>query len=315
MSTQQPSLFPLDELETASPPSQPLLLPSDSLEAALAPFDDYMAQREFAQNTQASFRNDLKLFLEFIGPQTPLAACSQQKLEAFLGYLQTGRRVPCSGKSLDRRITTLKVFFGWLAAKEVLRTDPAAPLEHLGSRSPLPQILTDEQVDRVLTLTREMRDAAKAPDARPHLLIMLILDAAIKKTECLNLALEHIDVSDPAEPIITIHYERPRQRFKVRKLAVSPEWARTLDLYLRRYQPKEKLFECTGRNLEYLLHTVATVAYLPFALTFEMLRWTSAVRSLKAGMDAERLRRRLGLSRIAWQATWPTLQKLVEGPL
>jgi len=315
MTTQQPSLFPLDGFEPAIPPAQPLLLPSDSLEAALAPFDEYMAQREFAANTRASFRNDLKLFLEFVGPQTSLAACSRYKLEEFLEYLQTRRDAPCSDRSLDRRITTLKVFFGWLAAKEVLRVDPAAPLEHRGAQSPLPQILTENQVEQVLTLTRQMRDAADSPDARPHLLVTLILETAIKKTECLNLALEHIDVSDPAQPNITIQYERPRQRFKVRRLAVSPEWAHTLEIYLRRYQPKDKLFECTGRNLEYLLHTIATVAYLPFALTFEMLRWTSAVRSLKAGMDPERLRKRLGLSRIAWQATWPTLQKLTEGPL
>ena len=315
MSTQQPSLFPLDELETSSPPNQPSLTPTDSLEAALPLFDEYMAQREFAQNTRAAFRNDLKLFVEFMGAQTTLAACSQPKLEAFLEYLRTGRGTPLSARSLDRRITTLKVFFGWLAEKEVLRVDPAAPLAHLGSRSPLPQILTEEQIDKVLKLTREMRDAADSPDARPHLLILLVLDAALKKTECLNLALEHIDVSDPAQASITVHYERPRQRFKARKLAVSPEWAATLEPYLRRYQPREKLFECTGRNLEYLLHTIATVAGLSFALTFEMLRWTSASRSLKAGMDADRLRRRLGLSRIAWQATWPTLQKLLEGPL
>jgi integrase/recombinase XerD len=274
-----------------------------------------MAQREFAHNTRAAFRNDLKLFLAFMDAQTPLSACSPARLQAFLDYLQTGREAPCSGKTLDRRITTLKVFFGWLAAKEVLRTDPAAPLEHVGSSSPLPQILTEGQLDQVLTLTRQMRDAADSPDARPHLLITLLLDTALKKTECLNLALEDVDVSDPAHPSINIRYERPRQRFKARRLAVSAEWAQTLERYLRRYQPTDKLFECTGRNLEYLLHTIATVAYLPFALTFDMLRWTSAARSLKAGMEPDHLRRRLGLSRLAWQAAWPILQKLAQGPL
>ncbi len=314
MTLHQPSLFPLDDA-SREPRKAPLLLPTDSLAAALPHFDDYMAEREFALNTRASFGHDLKLFVDFMGAQTPLMACTRDRLQAFLDWLRTRRGAPCSDRSLDRRITTLKVFFGWLVSKEVLAVDPAEPLAHLGTRSEPPRVLTDAQVEQVLTLTRQMRDAAEAPDARPHLLVLLILDAALKKTECMNLALEHIDVSDPDHASVKVVYTRPRQRFKARQVAVSREWAETLPIYLRRYQPSQMLFECTGRNLEYVLHTIATVAGLSFALTFDMLRWTSATRSLRAGMEADRLRRRLGLSKIAWQDTGPMLSKLVEGPL
>jgi len=64
-----------------------------------------------------------------------------------------------------------------------------------------------------------------------------------------------------------------------------------------------------------VLHTIATVAGLSIALTFDMLRWTSAARSLRAGMESDHLRRRLGLSEIAWQETSPMLNKLIEEPL
>lgn len=314
MTIHQPSLFPLDDAPRAQRPA-PLLLPTDTLAAALPLFDEYMAQREFALNTRASFGHDLKLFVEFIGAGTALRDCTRDKLQAFLDWLRVRRGAPCSDRSLDRRITTLKVFFGWLVSKEVLLVDPAEPLAHLGARSEPPRVLSDAEIEQVLTLTRQMRDAAESPDARPHLLVLLILDAALKKTECMNLALEHVDVSDPSHASVKVVYARPRQRFKARSVAVSREWAETLPLYLRRYQPTENLFECTGRNLEYLLHTIATVAGLSFALTFDMLRWTSAARSLRAGMEADRLRRRLGLSKIAWQDTGPMLNKLVEGPL
>ena len=282
---------------------------------ALDPFQTFMQQREFSTNTINSFNNDLQLLISYLGEDTTLAQCTTHRLEGFVHYMQYERGAPCSVKSLDRRITTLKVFFGWLASHGILANDPAAPLVHYGAVSPLPQILSDDQVEEILAITRSMRDAAEAPDARPHLLVTLILSAAIKKSECMNIALQHLDLGDPTQPSVYIHYEKPRQRFKSRRLALPSDWGPTFEVYMRRYQPKEKLFECSARNLEYVLHMIAMLAHLREMLTFETLRWTSAVGSVKAGMDPERLRKRLGLSRISWQQTWPILQKLVEDPL
>jgi site-specific recombinase XerD len=315
MSPEQLELLPLGGVQTIKLPPKPTLQNTDPLRAAWGPFTTYMRQREFSEHTISAFLNDLDLLADYLGPETLLIKCTTPRLEEFVHHLQYGRGVPCSGKSLDRRITTLKVFFGWLAQKNILHSDPAAPLIHHQARSPLPQILNDKQLAALLDTTRSMRDADKAPDARPHLLVSLILDTAIKKAECMNIALAQIDVSDPAQPTVYINYDKPRQRFKIRRLALGAEWTKTLERYLRRYQPRTKLFECTPRNLEYMLHTVSLVAVLPFPLTFEMLRWTSAVRSLKAGMAEEHLRKRLGLSRISWEQTLPILKKLAEWPL
>jgi site-specific recombinase XerD len=315
VSGQQLELFPLGSVEKLDLPPKPALHSKDTLQAALPFFSAYMQQKEFAENTRKSFLNDLKLFLEYVGGETPLAECTTPRLEAFIRYLQTGRGVPCSGKSLDRRITTLKVFFGWLANSNILAADPAAPLVHEGALSPLPQILTDKQVEELLAVTRSMRDAAEAPDARPHLLVSLILATGIKKSECMGIALQHVDISDTEHPSAYIQYNKPRQRFKTRRLALPEDWVATLGVYMRRYQPRARLFECTPRNLEYVLHTTAILANLPEALTFETLRWTAAVRSFRAGMDEEHLRKRLGLSKISWVGALPIIRKLAEDPL
>jgi integrase/recombinase XerD len=315
MGTEQLELFPLGVARTADAPAEPILPSSAPLSAAMEPFTGYMRQRELATNTIKSFLNDLKLFAAFIGPQTPLRDLTTRKLEQFLDYLERGRGVPCSPKSLARRITTLKVFFGWLARGSVLPTDIAAPLPQHEAVSPLPQILSDRQVEEVLSVTSSMRDAPESPDARPHLLVTLVLDAALKKSECMRLRLHDIDLSESGKPVVVVQYDKPRQRFKARRLALPAEWAETLQPYLRRYQPRERLFECTPRNLEYVLHTVSVLANLPTMLTFETLRWTSAVRSFRQGMDEEHLRKRLGLSRVSWQIDLPIIRKLGEGPL
>lgn len=312
MDARQMELFPLGQTDVLELPGRPALQAEDRIQDALPHFMAFMQQRAFAANTVKSFLNDMKLFIDFVGEETPLAKCSLERLEAFVHYLQYERDVPCSPKSLARRITTLKVFFGWLARYGILVPDPAANLVYGPARSPLPRVLTERQIEALLAVTRSMRDAEEAPDARPHLLITLLLSTGIKKAECMRLRLDQIDLSDPSQPTVYIHYDTPRQRAKSRRLALPAEWTETLGIYLRRYQPKERLFECTPRNLEYVLHTLSTVTRLPQPLTFETLRWTSAVRHYCAHMDEDHLRRRLGLSKMAWRYALPIIQRLAK---
>ncbi|MFP3895325.1 MAG: tyrosine-type recombinase/integrase [Anaerolineales bacterium] len=316
MPAKQFELFSLENLKELDLPQGPELSPSSPLEDTCAPFQKYMEQKEFTENTIRCFLSDMRLFVEFAGPTTPLSECSTKKLRDFLHYLQEERDTPCAPKTLDRRITTLKVFFEWLVRYDILPHDPAEPLEHRQAHSPLPHILSESQIETLLSITRAMRDADEAPDARPHLLVTLILSTGMKKGECMDIALEHIDPGAPdTPPSVYIHYDEPRLLFKRRRLALPEDWIDTLEIYLRRYQPQEKLFECTARNLEYVLHKISDLANLRSNITFEMLRWTCAVRNYQEGMDEERLRKRLGLSEIAWPDTLSTIQKLGQGPL
>ncbi|MEZ4717138.1 MAG: site-specific integrase [Caldilineaceae bacterium] len=86
---------------------------------------EYMVRKGFSENTIKAFRNDLKITAEFLGDSTQLNHISTQHLEDYLTWLQDERGKPCSAKTLARRITTLKVFFGWLHGIGVIGTDPA----------------------------------------------------------------------------------------------------------------------------------------------------------------------------------------------
>ena len=99
---------------------------------------------------------------------------------------------------------------------------------------------------------------------------------------------------------------------RAHKLAFAKELLPVLDQYLDKYQPKENLFECTPRNLEYVLADVSELAGLPEQVSFEMLRWTSAVRDFRDGMEHEHLRKKLGLSKITLRETSEKLAKIAE---
>ena len=283
-----------------------------SLADASGAFYGHMIRQGFSDNTVKAFQADLRLFTKHAAADVPIGGIEQSDVEQFLTWMRSERGVPCSPKTYARRLTTLKVFFGWLTESGVIATDPAAPVVHDRPTTPLPEILYDDSVNALLGTARDLLWAAK-PDARPFLLVTLILQTGIKKGECMEIKQEHVDLSNPQAPVLYVRYADPRRTLKERKLALGPTFTAVYRQYLREYQPKELIFECTARNLEYVLEDLATTAGVKGGASFEQLRWTCAVRDYRNGMPAGQLRQKLGLSHITWRETLPKVQKLA-GP-
>ena len=302
----------VSEGESPQAKAPPGLSAQSSLRAALGDFEVHMQGRGFSENTVKAFLSDLNILAQFVGVGTAVGNISTRDLNRFTDWLVSGRGVPCNPKSLARRVTTLKVFFGWLAETGVLPQDPAAPVVHKPVMTPLSDVLSDAEVERVLGVTQAMRHGEK-PDARPHLLVTLLLHTGIKKGECMNIVMNHLDFGDPAQPVLWIRYANPSRRHKERKLRLPVWWPAVLAEYRAQYQPQEALFACTARNLEYVLKHVAGQAELAHALSFEMLRWTCAVRDYQAGMETNKLRQKLGVSKITWREVGVKVARLA-GP-
>jgi len=305
------------EKKTVEARTPPPFSSQASLKAATGGFTEHMEREGFSEHTVKAFLSDLNILSQFVGPGRAINTIGTKDLDNFLEWLQTGRGVPCNDKSLARRLTTLKVFFSWLNEVGVLGTDPAAPIVHQPVSTPLPKILTEEEIQRTQSLTQALRHPASGgrSDARPHLLLTLLLQTGIKKGECMNIVLNHLDLANPQAPAVWIRYNNPRYRHKERMLKLPTEWPEALEEYKDQYEIQDALFPCTARNLEYVLADVATAADLPNGLSFEMLRWTSAVRDYKSGMSADRLRQKMGLSKASWRETKIKLSKLAAQAL
>lgn len=285
------------------------------LSTAIEAYLEHIENGKLSPHTIKSFMYDLNILVEFATPARPIGQIAHRDLENFIDWLLHGRGVPCNAKSLSRRITTLKSFFRWLTEAGVIEDDPAAPIAQRPVATPLPEVLTEEQIKQMLAAATQLRHAADKPDGRPYLLVTLLLKTGIKKSECMAITLEHIDLSDPAEPVVWIRYADPRYHHKERKLRLDPKWPQVLEEYRQQYAIEHTLFPCTPRNLEYVLADVGTLAGLPKQLSFEMLRWTCAVRDIQTGMKPDTLRHKLGLSEVTWHETWPKVEKLAAPAL
>jgi site-specific recombinase XerD len=279
------------------------------LRDTLALFQRELSRAGKTEHTVKAFTSDLQLLGEFAGDTTPLGRFTTTLLNEFLSWLEHGRGVSCSRKSYARRVTTLKVFFKWLHSIRAVPDDPAKPILQRSGPAPLSHVLSPEQADDAIGYTDHLRRADK-PDTRPALLFRLLLDTGIKKSEAMRILPEHIDRSNPEHAILLVKQASAKDLYKERRVALQPAWLRLLDEYMSQYRPKAEIFNCTARNLEYVLEDVGVGALIPFKLSFEIMRWTSAVRDYRAGNDPDEIRDKLGLSAVSWQETFGKIKRL-----
>ena len=313
MSDGQVNLFPEGTLPPEVDEPTPPLAPTASIQATLGVFEEHMRDKGFAINTVKAFASDVRLLGKFLGMGQPIGEIGTKNLNDFLNWLVTERGVPCGPKSYARRVTTLKVLFSWLHEAGVLSHDPAAGVIQKSVTSPLPTVPTEADLEKSLIVTQALRYDDKKPDARPHLLLTLLLKTGVKKSEAMNMVPNHIDRTEPDEPVLFIRYANPRLRYKERKVPLDASWLTVLDEYLAQYTPPDTVFTCTARNLEYVLHDVAEAAGIDKGLlSFENLRWVSALRDLRNGVEPDDIRQKLGLSKITWRETKAKLEKLKQ---
>lgn len=271
----------------------------------------YLRDQGKSPYTIKSFISDLSLLAGYLPPDRAVGDVTTRELNNFLGWLQHGRGVPCSPKSLARRITAIKAFFRWLHQNGRIAADPAEKVIQYSVISPLPQVLTPEEEQKVLEVAEAHRRGRK-PDARPYTLLSLLLHTGIKKGECLNIHRNHIDNSNPEAPFLFIRYSNPRNRYKERKLPLSQAWMEAYQEYLAQYQPRDVIFPWSARRLEYLLEDIGEEAGLTKHLSFDMCRWTCALRDWRSGTEREQIRQKLGISKIQWREIGMKLQRLAE---
>ena len=281
------------------------------LPPAIQAWKIYLHDQGRTNNTLKAFSADLSLLADFLPPDKPLGQITTKDLDDFLDWLQNDRNVPCSPKTLSRRITSIKSFFRWLTVNGVLSHNPAEKIVQKTVVSPLPEVLTAAEQEKVLDAAEAMRTAAN-PDLRPYVLLRLLLETGLKKGECLHLMTNHVELEGPEAPRIFVRYSSPRYRYKERNIPVSSAWAEAYREYIQRYDIKNQVFPWSQRRLEYLLEDVGNAAGLDKHLSFDMCRWTSALNDLTAGIDTDKIRQKLGISKIQWREVYAKLHSLAK---
>ena len=276
---------------------------------ALQSWESYLTDQGRSPNTVKAFQSDVRLLTQFLPPDQAIGAITTRDLDRFFRWMEKERDVPCSPKTLARRITAIKAFFRWLHHNGAILVDPAEKVPQKSVLSPLPEVLNPDEVEAVLSAAEKTRRQAKA-DARPYTLVSLLLETGIKKGECITLGLNHVDLASPSGPLLFVRYTSPAQRYKERKIALPESWVSAFHEYRSQYNLGERLFPWSQRRLEYLLEDLGEEARLKKHLSFDMCRWTCALSDWDSGMERDKIRQKLGISKVQWREISMKLERL-----
>jgi integrase/recombinase XerD len=260
----------------------PPLTPRSSLELARAWYRRELEQAGRPVNTIESYCYDLVVLEKLIGPK-PIAAINQTDISRLLG--------DANGRSTrKRRLTSVRRFFRFLIDDaRVLRADPTdGHYPHtIQLRSPVPLFPTEQEAF-----------LAAATDDEPWSLpaIWLMLRLGLTRSELLALRREHIDLADPAGPVVYVFYDEPSKRGKERKLAASREFAAIYAAFLEARAPVDLLFPVGPQAVNGMVDRVRAAAGIEKEVTPQTLRHTFAVDRANAGATEEDLLALLGLA-------------------
>lgn len=282
------------------------------LVTAIKSWEMFLTDQGRSPHTIKAFLSDVRLLTAFLPEDVTLGKVTTKELNRYFEWMEKERDVPCSPKTLARRITAAKSLFRWLHKFGALVVDPAEKVAQRSAISPIPTVLTPKEYDEALLAADRHRRAAK-PDARPYALVYLLLSTGIKKSETLGINLEHLELDTPNGPQVFIKYATPANRYKERKITLPEDWIPAYEEYVAQYKPEEKLFPWSQRRLEYLLEDVSNEAGLNKHLSFDMCRWTCALNDYRAGVEPDAIRQKLGVSKIQWRELFIKLQKLAGG--
>jgi integrase/recombinase XerD len=141
----------------------------------LATFLEMMsAEKGAAANTLDAYRRDLEDLMSHLATQgTALAATARPDLERYLASLSE-RGMATSSRA--RKLSSLRHFFKFLQAEEIVDENPAERLTGPKRERPLPKTLSVAEVDHLLVVARTRCEAGTREEARAHVRFYCLLE-------------------------------------------------------------------------------------------------------------------------------------------
>jgi integrase/recombinase XerD len=271
------------------------------VETAIHSFLSYLrVEKALSQNTIDAYRRDLEKFSEF-ATERGLKKPAQVKRGDIVDFLGTLYVRKLDARSVARHLVSLRQLFRFLLAEELIPEDPVVTVESPKFRQSLPEFLSIEEVDRLLS----QPDASSTLGLRDKAMIELLYSAGLRVSELCNLAVDDLHVE--AGSLRCIGKGNKERLVPVGKRALT-----VLQLYILKARP-EILGERTSKylflnrrgskldriNFWKTLGLYGRKAGLRKALKPHMLRHSFATHLLDRGADLRSVQIMLGHSDIS----------------
>jgi len=264
-------------------------------------FIDYnRVEKGLSLNTLQSYQRDLLKFIAFLKLQQ-IHQFEQVKKETLLGFLTQSKIKGLSPPSLNRLLSSLRMFFRFLQYEKIVQNDPTLLIESAKTWQRLPGTLSVEEVDMLL----QPAGRQNSLDVRNLAMIELLYATGLRVSELISLKMSSLFLNEGI--IRTIGKGSKERLIPIGETAVD-----LLKFYINNIRPtilkhrvSEFLFiNYSGKGMTrqafwYLLKKKALSVGISRSFSPHTLRHSFATHLLERGADLRSLQALLGHSNIS----------------
>lgn len=162
----------------------------DEIQAFL---DHLEVERRLSSHTVMAYRNDLGQFLAYLEGLEPVQrprGWGNVTRDHVIGYLLAMREREYASTTIARKSAAIRSFFAFLLNQHLLTADPTAELDAPRVERSLPEVLSPEEVERLLAAP----DPATPTGLRDKALLELLYATGLRVSEVVGLDLDDIDL-------------------------------------------------------------------------------------------------------------------------
>ena len=180
-----------------------------------------------SNNTLAAYRRDLSSYSVWLGGEAQQGRQLNNTLERDLSAYAALKRDSTKATSANRRLTVFKRYFRWALREHFINADPTLKLESARQALRVPQIMSEAQVELLLTSP----DDETPLGLRDRAMLELLYASGLRVSELIGLKTFHVGLN---EGVLRVMGKGSRERL-VPFGQVAREW---VELYLAQARPE-----------------------------------------------------------------------------
>lgn len=160
----------------------------ESIEKKIQDFEKYLLiDKKYSNETIHSYHNDLEKYVTYLNENG--YELNDMKRRDIMDYVKYLKENKLSNNSINHNISVLKSFYKFLVIEEYFVTDPTMYLESPKLRKTLPQVLSYEEVKKLLDI-----DLIDHYSYRNKAMLELMYATGLRVSELVNLKVNDIDL-------------------------------------------------------------------------------------------------------------------------
>ena len=270
------------------------------MEQIIEQFSAYLTDvKKMAKNTVISYQRDLKKMSAFLEERgvTDVSDIKEADLQEYIDSLKANGMSPAT---ISRNIASAKALFIYLVKKKIVSENPASALKSPKISKKMPKILSQDEMERLLSSPRE--DNPKG--LRDKAMMELLYSTGMRVSELVNLRLDDIDMEESRVSCTDPGKERNLKFNERTKTALSEYLEHSRDTMIRDGDVDFLFTNCSGESMSRqgfwkLIKYYAVRADIDADITPHTLRHTFAAHLVEQGADLRDVQRIMGHSDIA----------------